>query len=287
MLGPFNDADNSASEELSLSPNATINKIALMAHLVIYENADTYWTQLCNDIPEENRPAALDQQVPFKVGVAQRLTAIANAIKDNLDYSAFSEELIGEEAHAACSTLSPSSADFTNCEKELLSLKTKMVNLHDTLLQHLDASGGNLPIGCKERRMLCWERFVGVPGRSKDVGLFYCFVLWEGKELRWTSRRLASEHCVTSMSKDPIPESKKGTFSRQEMKKITMLGKAIIGGGVDDTSDLNSSRKRVLDEQAQTVRAKRLQDAMDHSSFLLLSEEKQEKIKSDYFNSLL
>ena len=79
-----------------------------------------------------------------------------------------------------------------------MSLKTKFVNLHDILLQHLDASGGNLPNGCKERRILCCERFIGEPGRSKDVGLFYCFVLWEGKELRWTSRRLSADHCVTS-----------------------------------------------------------------------------------------
>jgi hypothetical protein len=294
VLVPFNDTENSVVEMISLSPNATINKIALMAHLVIYEHADTFWTQLCSDIPEENRPAALDQQVPFKVAIAQRLISLANAIKDNLDYSTFSEELIGEEAHTACSVLSPSSADFTNCEKELLSLKTKMVNLHDTLLQNLDSSGGNLAVGCKERRLLCWDRFIGASGRSKDVELFYCVVLWEGKELRWTSRRLAAEHCVSSSSKDNLTvdgskrsESKKDTFSKREIEKITMLGRAINSGGDDSSGDLTSSKKRVLDEQAHTVRAKRLQEAMDHSSFQLLSQEQQEKIKSEYFSSLL
>jgi hypothetical protein len=153
VLAPFNDAESERDMTVTLSTNAMVNKIALMAHLLTHPDAETYWTQLNADIPEEHRPAALDQQVPFRIAISQRLISIAHAIRGGLDYTPFAVDAIGEDAHRACSAISPATVDFTFCEKELMSLKTKMVNLHDTLLQHLDASGGNLPIGCKERRI--------------------------------------------------------------------------------------------------------------------------------------
>jgi hypothetical protein len=121
------------------------------------------------------------------------------------------------------------------------------------------------------------------------VGLFYCFVLWEGKELRWTSRRLSPGHCITSQSGEQTTSQAKDntTFSKKEIKKVQMLSEALNGGVGKSSEGLDLTKKRVLTEQAQNFRAKRLQDAMDHPSFQEMSEERQNKIKEDYFSSLL
>lgn len=77
VLAPFNEAENEKEVTVTLSTNALVNKIALMAHLLTHPDAETYWTLLTANIPEEHRPAALDQQVPFRIGVSQKLISIA------------------------------------------------------------------------------------------------------------------------------------------------------------------------------------------------------------------
>lgn len=40
-----------------------------------------------------------------------------------------------------------------------------------------------------ERRK-CFNNFIGPYGGNKNLGLFYCFLVWEGKNTRWLSKRL-------------------------------------------------------------------------------------------------
>jgi hypothetical protein len=164
-------------QALSVAGNADINKVAMVGHLLVHPDAAGLLTQLAAGVTEANRPASLDQVVPFKEQIGSQLLSLAYAIRDNLDYSKFDVANIGQDAHDACMAIDVSEVDMT--AKELLSLITKMKNLVDELLIRLDASGGNLPRGL-ERSLLCYDRFIGQHGRSKDLGKFYCFVLWDG-----------------------------------------------------------------------------------------------------------
>ena len=117
---------------------------------------------------------------------------------------------------------------FIATPQELKAMKTKFVNLHDQLLANLDHSGGNLPIGGVERRLKCWNSFVGESGRSKNVALFYCFVLWEGCELRWASR-VAPASAQRSSVDGPPAESPTtgGLLSKKQMQQVQMMQQVI------------------------------------------------------------
>jgi hypothetical protein len=52
--------------------------------------------------------------------------------------------------------------------KELLSLTTQYVNMHDELITHVDASGKALAEKCLLRRIDCFDNFIGHIGRVVD-----------------------------------------------------------------------------------------------------------------------
>lgn len=100
-----------------------------------------------------------------------------------------------------CFYIDPSTATFASA-KELFSLQTTYVNLHDELIGNLDCSGSSAVDGTLERRLKCFNSFVGPYGRNKNMGLFYCFLVWEGKNTRWLSKRLPDEVARGSTSQD-------------------------------------------------------------------------------------
>ena len=80
--------------------------------------------------------------------------------------------------------------ESTGGAQKFKELHTKYASRHDILLKSLDVSGQNLAIGTKERRALCFTNFIGPKGRVKDIGLFVCFLIWEGVQTKFHSRRL-------------------------------------------------------------------------------------------------
>jgi hypothetical protein len=154
------------------------------------------------------------------------------AIKSDVDRSKFTVDSIGAEAHAACMLFDVSACEFANL-KEINSIKVKILNDLDTLLSALDASGGHLDEGTRERRMVCWDRFIGPVGRSKNVGLFYIFVLLEGEEVRWKSRRLPADICSNSQhiagdSPHVQRQQPKNIFSPLQVQQMNMLATTLM-----------------------------------------------------------
>ncbi len=79
-------------------------------------------------------------------------------------------------------------------------MTTKYVNAHDELIARLDASGQALAEHVYERRLECFNNFIGPLGCGKNMPLFYCFLVWEGNGTRWTTRRLPNNKCWRLLS---------------------------------------------------------------------------------------
>jgi hypothetical protein len=199
-----------------------------MAHLLVHDSATPLWEQVTANVDASDRPAFLDQTdgaASAKLKIGDLLISVANGIKHNLDDTMFSAEYIGAEASAMVSDIDPSVATFSNA-KELFALQTQYVNLHDALLTNLDCSGSGAAVGTLARRMNCFEKFVGQVGRNKDVGLFYCFVVWEGRNTRWLSKRLPNDvvrrstgRMSPSLSPPACPPSA-NSFSGMKKKQV-------------------------------------------------------------------
>jgi hypothetical protein len=108
-----------------------------------------------------------------------------------MNHATFAEMFMIAQAFDLLREIDPSQGIFKD-GKELLTLATQYVNLHDQLVANLDASGKSLAEHVLERRIECFQRFIGNLGRGKNIPLFYCFVLWEGTNTRWATRRLGA-----------------------------------------------------------------------------------------------
>jgi hypothetical protein len=186
---------NQQGTESKPSPNSMFNKVILLAFLLVDPSASPFWAHIQEDTKADDTPAMLDQTDGARSAKQKTLTkllSIANAIREDVDTTLFSVERVGIAAASSLDEIDLSETEFNDPE-ELSKLVTKYVNLHDTLIQNLDCSGQGLAEGTKERRENCWNNFVGNKGRGKDVALFACFVIWEGKSIRWKSRRLPSD----------------------------------------------------------------------------------------------
>ena len=73
------------------------------------------------------------------------------------------------------------------------------MNLHDQKVLDVDRSGQSHDQGTLLRRMDCFSNFVGNTARGKNISLFYCFVIWEGNNMRWGTRRLGYALGVSSV----------------------------------------------------------------------------------------
>jgi hypothetical protein len=273
-----------------------LHKVALMAHLLVDPDAEPMWTEMALGPSEEDRPAALDMVTPVRAQYLDRLISLGRATRGHLDYSLFEASRIGQDEHEVCRSFDPSHAEFESGE-ELLGMKTTWINKHDELLANLDASGGNLPIG-PERRKLCFDNFVGPHGRCKNLALYYCFILWEGKELRFLTRRLDGGACVTSTGGTDGSgglggsySSKKESLSSKDKKTIAMYS-AMMSPSVSAESeranvDLVKKRARAIVTKESAMQAAKLGEGMNHPMYQNLSLEKQKEIQDKWFEQLM
>jgi hypothetical protein len=82
-------------------------------------------------------------------------------------------------------------------------MNTFMINKHDTMLLNLDASGQNAIF--YRRRERCFLSFTAPQGMPKDLGLFYCFLLFEGKDdLMYLTRRLSDDVSYSAGALDSV-----------------------------------------------------------------------------------
>ena len=205
--------------------------------------ATSLWEAISNNVSEKDRPAFLDQTDGVSHSRTSNydcLIAVAETLKQDLDMTAFSVDRMGVEAMSAIKHIMPVNAVFSDAV-ELQSLFTTYVNLHDTLLSNLDCSGQGHEVGTIERRMNCFENFVGPHGRSKNLGLFYCFIAWEGKTTRWTTRRLDQSLAVSSVSSSSSTTSKPQSRKQKESAQLVNSLREVFGTTTPTTSRIDTS----------------------------------------------
>jgi hypothetical protein len=161
--------------------------------------------------------------------------------------------------------------------------------------------------------MKCWDSFVGPPGRSKDVGLFYIFALLDSEEIRWTSRRLPMSISRTSHQASETPSIPPSGSSRQTGGRpltVTQMRQLDYYTGSRPSSAfspslaapqsqavvdhaLSDSRKRVYDSKAEvhaqesaSLRSTRLEQAMIHEQFNELGEEERLAVRARWLRNL-
>mmetsp|Transcript_3540 Transcript_3540/g.5516 ORF Transcript_3540/g.5516 Transcript_3540/m.5516 type:complete len:275 (-) Transcript_3540:139-963(-) len=263
-----------------MSSSSEGNQVAYMAHLLTLAETASLWEQLADGPRAECRRAALDQLVPFREQILQKILSVGEAMKDHLNYDKFSLCNICEEAREACMSLDPTSVTFS-CPGDLLALKTKWVNLYDELQARVTRSGQHVPDSYEYRKEV-WENYVGSPGRSKNVPLYYCYILWQDCQLRWTTRRLPAAAGVSSIGetlpsqpRDP-DHSSSTVFSRREMRQLAMVQAALNPPVRSDTA-VDDSKKRVLDQKASAIKASKIQKFIDSSSFDLIPPDEQQE----------
>jgi hypothetical protein len=279
------------------APNAYANKVALMAHLLVHPDAVPLWTMFADGVPAENRPAGLDQMVRPRDQILAELVALSEELKQQMgsfDMEPLSANNIGVEAAMECATLRPYDASFVN-GAELLEIRTKYVNFVDIKVANIDHSGSNLASGQGiegyQRRLQAWDSFFGTSGRNKSVDVFYCFVLWEGKEVRWATRRLPDDVVVNSHANETGPRPGSSGNLSNEDKKTARLAAAL--NGPPESKEITASKKRVLDnkaeelmENAKTAKAKRIGEAMNNPQFEFLSDAQKQTVVSKWLASL-
>ena len=286
-----------------------------MAHLVVSDKATALWEALHRTASGPDRPAMLDQTDGLqgnKQDIADRLLSVAGAIKDDLDLSVFSVDHCGAEASSAMAHIHASEAIFKS-SLEILELYTSYVNQYDGLLSRLDSSG-NFDTGLT-RRMKCFDSFVGPPGKGRNVGLYYCFLLWEGNPTRLTSHRLGESSRRGSAGQvTATGAGDTSSFSKKEQKKMNMLSQILNGNGRasppnftspmggynsdnntlagDGSGDksLLEERKRLLIVRAQeaesnisSAKVAKLSKMMADPRFQFLTEQQQQEIQDDWF----
>ncbi len=182
--------------------------IALLGHLVCAPGAKMLWTEYNSAVDPANRLDEFNGPSSSKTATIQKLMSMATSMAaDGLDRRLFTGDHCGTEGAEECLTLNPASAKFTDAA-QFKQLVTMMSNKHDTLLANLDKSGKSYAVGTVERRMDCYENFICSTGGKKEITLFYCFILWEGQDVKHLSRVLpanAARGSADPRYETPVP----------------------------------------------------------------------------------
>jgi hypothetical protein len=186
--------------------------------------------------------------------------------------------------------------------QELLSMTTKYVNAHDELIARLDASGQALAEHVYERRLECFNNFIGPLGRGKNMPLFYCFLVWEGNGTRWTTRRLPNNVGVSSVgSALPSPSSNTITGSsviggskrsRETAQILSQVLSAASPNNLEVSAAVQQKKCAYIDaktatevQTARNLRTENLQRMMESSAFANLTQANQDKITQQWLDS--
>ena len=81
--------------------SSVVNRVAMMAHLLVHERALPLWEKLHQTPAQADRPAMLDQTdgvAGNRQDIAERLLNLADIIKDDLDLSRLQPDHCGAEA---------------------------------------------------------------------------------------------------------------------------------------------------------------------------------------------
>lgn len=327
ILDPFRAEISKLTSNVDVNPTSTNNfgnKIALLAWLVVSDSATSIWEELQKEVDPNIKPQLLDQMNGingWKTKLFEKLCSVGEAIKlgSEIDFSLFDENHIGTEAAAAMAHFSPGQATLDPAW--LKTNYTAMVNLHDQLLSNLDCSGSSTPAGTIDRRIRCFNNFLGPEGKVKNLPLFYCFVVWEdavvrrAKDIRWLSRTLTTgrpsllEFNDNNMNRSNVGKSRdEFVLSKKDAKTVFMMkqimspmtpisgvGSMISSGmeacnnqGPELPSLLEKRKAEYMEQLTKQAITQQMKSVMENPDFFCrFSTEQQNQITERFMNSLL
>jgi hypothetical protein len=280
--------------------------VALMAHLLVSNLATDLWEEISERTPTIGAASSNEVNGNF-------LISVADNIKTTLDLTPFSSENCGVEAALALKNIDPSVAVFANA-KELLSLRTTYVKQHDELLQHLDCCSGSFSEEdtVMTRRMQCFESFIGAPGGNKNIGLFYCFLLWEGKNTHLLKRlpknvRRCSSDTNTNNIVTTNSLSNSIILTKKQLRQVEMIRQVIHTSASSlendynhishpatsssvsnfDSTSLENVKKRYISSKISLDKSNKLQRAIESTAFALLDTTSQKAVQDKWLEVLL
>lgn len=162
-----------------------MNKIALLAHFLVDDAARPMLADVCTLLSKSAKiPAMADGRTPAQVWEEKFsvIAATANAYAKNYS-NPFDENTWKELAD-----IDPSKGQFDD-GKDFSSLWTKMKNQHDTLVTNLNQSGRNEADEILDETAM---QFCKASGRMLNLPLFYCYMLWKGRDLKYATNALPS-----------------------------------------------------------------------------------------------
>ncbi len=142
---------------------------------------------------------------------------------------------------------------------------------------------------------------LGPPGRSKDIGLYYCFLLWEGKTTRWSTRSLPAGIGMSSAvvvagtpaaagRGDGTASSSGDTGSSTKKQKLSEYERRVISNMDKQTEAMqekNEDEKRVIDAKIDAMKGKNLLDLINSAAFTTqLTPEEQQRVYNEYFKTI-
>lgn len=187
----------------------SLNRIALLAHLLVEPNAREILRKIYGTIENEHgeQVPTIEDQTEVKKLYAN-LLKLAEEIKPSCR-NLYEPPYITDEVFTAISAIDPTKASFKSID-DLKKCLERATSIHDTLLSHLDRHLENLPpTASSDRRRRCYDTFFSVKGRSKNVGLYYCFLTWE-------------KTCLGFLSSSATSRRKKSGFAVDDREGITL-----------------------------------------------------------------
>jgi hypothetical protein len=176
-----------------------LDRVALFAHMRTDSALSKQWIALFSFLENTNtKPAMMSEGVSVcEERLYSEIISVANGLKysysntfkrpkftdvelKEMDDNKTIDVHINNEMFTAISNIDPSRGEFSTW-KELKKMNTFMINKHDTMLLNLDASGQNAQF--YRRRERCFASFTAPPGMPRDLGLFYCFLVFENKNV--------------------------------------------------------------------------------------------------------
>lgn len=293
--------------EFAATNNSEVNRIALLAWLLLYPPATALWEKLNSSIDEEHRPAFLEQPggpTAYKNFIYEELIKVSDVLRCDeeamdSDRAIFNEETIGKDAAAACENIKPRAGVFKD-SSSLKALHTSLINSYTIFKGRVFSSG----FSKDETNIETYQRayiYCGQGGKTKDIGLFYAFVVFSRcstTDVTWIVRDLAGTVGRSSSSIEVKKE--KPILSKKENEKLNAIAYKffsspgpnsvqqqptnsanVIDLTAEDKKQIKSAQIELAELRCDEVQMGLLTKIVDCKSFSNFSEENQKEIEND------
>jgi hypothetical protein len=144
------------------------------------------WEKLTTKVSSAETPAFIEQPggpMAYRLSIYSSLVEISEQLKmctETIDSSVLAPERIGEQPSNSVSRINPRMASFKD-GTALKELHTSLVNRHSELSGRVFSSGFSGESNSLEAYLRAYESS-GDSGKTKDISLFYAFVVFSSAE---------------------------------------------------------------------------------------------------------